>query len=46
MFFKCEDSDIENYSDDTTPNTCAPDSDAVISELRSTSDKLFNLVEK
>ena len=44
MFHKCEDFDIKNYSDDTAPSACAPDT--VISKLRYTSDKLFNLVEK
>ena len=24
MFYECEDSDIENYADDTTPYACAP----------------------
>ena len=44
MFYECDDehdADIENYADDTTPYTCAPNIDTVISELQLTSDKLF-----
>ena len=41
MSCECEDSNIENYADDTTPYTCAPDADTVISKLQSTPDKLF-----
>ena len=36
MFYKCE--DIKNY---TTPNTCASNIHAVISELQITASKLF-----
>ena len=41
MFFECEDSDIENFAEDTTSYTCDPDTDTVITELQSSSDKLF-----
>ena len=41
MFYKCEDSDIENYADDTTPYACACDINTVISELQITACKLF-----
>ena len=37
MCYKSEDSDIENYADDT----CAPDTDTVISHYNPTSDKPF-----
>ena len=40
MFYEREDSDIEKYADDTTPYTCAPETEAGISKLHSTSDKL------
>ena len=33
MFYECEDSDIENYADDTTPYACDFDINTVISEL-------------
>ena len=33
MLYEYEDSDIENYADDTTPYACAPDINIVISEL-------------
>ena len=39
-FCECEDSEIENYADNTTPYTCAPYTDRVISKLQSTSGKL------
>ena len=41
MFYECENSDIENYADDTTPYACAPDINTVISELQITASKLF-----
>ena len=34
MFYECEESDIENYTDDITPYVCASDINAVISELQ------------
>ena len=41
MFYECEDSDIENYADDTTPYACASDINTVISELQITASNLF-----
>ena len=41
MFYKYEDSNMENYNDDTTPYVCAPDIDAGLSELQITTSKLF-----
>ena len=43
MFYECEDSDIENHTDDTTPYACASDINinTVISELQVTTSKLF-----
>ena len=41
MFYECEDSDIENYADDTTPYACAFDIDTFISELQIAASKLF-----
>ena len=32
MFYKCQDSDIENYADDSAPYACASDINTVISE--------------
>ena len=46
LFFICENDDIASYADDTTPYTCARDTPTVISELQSTSEKLFNWFEK
>ena len=46
FFCICENDDITNYADDTTPYTCARDTLTVISELQSTSEKLFNWFEK
>ena len=38
LFYECEENDIANYVDDTTPYSCA----AVISELQAVSTKVFN----
>ena len=46
LFFICENDDIASYTDDATPYTCARDIPTVISELKSTSVKLFNWFEK
>ena len=46
LFFICENDDIASYADDTTPYTCARDTPTVISELQSTSEKLFHWFEK
>ena len=34
MFYEREDSDIENYADDTAPCACVSDIDTVVSELQ------------
>ena len=41
MFYECEDSDIENYTEGTTPYACASDINRVIFELQITASKLF-----
>ena len=41
MFYECEDSDISNYADDTTPCACVSDIITVISELQITASKRF-----
>ena len=41
MFYESEDSDIENYVDDTTLYACASDINTFISELQKTPSKLF-----
>ena len=41
MFYECEDSDNENYADDTTPYVCVSDINTVISELQITASILF-----
>ena len=46
LFFICENDDIARYADDTTLYTCVRDTPTVISELRSTSEKLFDWFEK
>ena len=46
LFFVCENDDNASYADDTTPYTCARDTPTVISEVQSTSEKLFNWIEK
>ena len=40
MFYECEDSDIENYADDTFPYACASGINTVISELQITASQL------
>ena len=40
IFYEYEDSDIENYADDTTPYAFASDINAIISELQITASKL------
>ena len=42
MFYECEESNIASYADDTTPYSCARDTQTVISELKSISSKLFH----
>ena len=46
LFIIYENDDIASYADDITPYTCARDTPTVISELQSTSEKLFNWFEK
>ena len=41
MFYECEDSDIENYANDTTLYACTSDINSVISELQVSASKLF-----
>ena len=41
MFYECEDSDIENYADDTAPYACASHINTVISEFQIRASKLF-----
>ena len=35
LFYECEESNIASYADDTTPYSCARDTQTVISELKS-----------
>ena len=41
MFYECEDSDVKNYADSTTPYACPSDINTVVSELQITANKLF-----
>ena len=42
LFYECEESNIASYADDTTPYSCARDTQTIISELKSISNKLFH----
>ena len=42
LFYECEENDIVNYADDTTPYCCGTDITNVISELQDISIKVFN----
>ena len=42
LFYECEESDIASYADDTTPYSRARDTQTVISELKSISNKPFH----
>ena len=42
LFYKCEENDIANNADDTTPCSCGTDIPTVISELQGISAKVFN----
>ena len=42
LFYECEENDIANYADDTTPYSCGTDIPTVISELQDPSAKVFN----
>ena len=41
-FYECEENDIANYADDTTPYSCGTDIPTVISELQDISTNVFN----
>ena len=42
LFYECEESNIASYADNTTPYSCTSDTQTVISELKSNSNKLFH----
>ena len=42
LFHECEENDIANYADQTTPYSCGTDIPTVISELQNISAKVFN----
>ena len=42
LFYECKESNIASYADDTIPYSCARDTQAVISELKSISSKLLH----
>ena len=42
LFFECDDSEIASCADDTTPYSCADDIPSVITQLQSTTSKLFS----
>ena len=42
LFYECEESNIASYADDTTPYSCARDTQTVISELKFVSNKRFH----
>ena len=42
LFYECEENDIANYADDTTPYSSGTDIPTVISELQAISTKVFN----
>ena len=41
LFYKCEDSNVASYTDDTTPYSCATDIPSVGLELQASATKLF-----
>ena len=41
FFYECEENDIANYADDTTPYSCGTDIPTVISELQDISTKVL-----
>ena len=45
LFYECEDSNIANYADDTTPHACGKNIRAVISELQLLAFKWFKWFE-
>ena len=42
LFYECEENNIANYADDTTPDSCGTDVPTVISDLQAISTKVFN----
>ena len=42
LFYECEENNIANYANDTTPYSCGTDIPTVISELRGISTNVFN----
>ena len=42
LFYECEENDIANYADDTTPYSCGTDIPTIISELQAISTNVFN----
>ena len=42
LFHECEENNIANYANDTTPYSCGTDIPTVISELQDISTKVFN----
>ena len=42
LFYKCEENDIANYADETTPYSCGTDFPTVVSELQDISTKVLN----
>ena len=42
LFYKCEENDIANYTDETTPYSCGTDFPTVVSELQDISTKVLN----
>ena len=42
LFYECEENDIANYADDTTPYSCGTDIPTIISELQDILAKVFN----
>ena len=42
LFYECEENDIANYADDTTPYSCGTDIPTVVCELQAISTKVFN----
>ena len=45
LFYECEDSNIANYVEDTTPHACGENIRVVISELQSLAFRLFHWFE-
>ena len=45
LFYECEDTNIANYADDTTPYTCGENIRTVISELQPLASRLFKWLE-